>query len=70
MNLSELARIRRSKRISQQAMAEAIGLRDKSSWSYIESGKTKLATDHLPAIASKLGMSLFDLVHILFFRHM
>lgn len=68
MNLQELIRLRKKKNVSQVDLAKTIGLKSPSSWSRVENGKKKLPADALPAIAEKLGLSLFELVFLLFFN--
>lgn len=61
MNLLYLKQLRLSKKISQQEMAEAIGLTTAGGYHRIETGEVRLKAHHLPAIAEKLGVSVNEL---------
>lgn len=69
MNIEALVRIRKQKKISQIDLARAIGAKTAGSWSRIEAGKAHLRADALPRVAEVLGISLYDLVLVLFFDH-
>lgn len=65
MNLKALVALRKQKKITQEQIAEALGL-SKSTYSRIEQGKVHLRASYLPIIAQELGMEVEQLVTIIF----
>lgn len=66
MNLKAIAAIRKSKKITLQEMANALGLKDKSTYYRIETGEVKMKAEHLPVIANKLGLTVDEITRVLF----
>ena len=56
--ISNLKYLRRKNEITQQEMAKLLSLRDKSSCSLIESGKTRLSADQMIKLADYFGVTL------------
>lgn len=66
MNLKAITAIRKSKKITLQEMANALGLKDKSTYYRIETGEVKMKAEHLPVIANKLGLTVDEITRVLF----
>lgn len=61
-----LRKLRISKNISLQDMAETLGLKTAGGYLRIETGENKLKAEHLPLIAKKFEMTLEELIAFLF----
>ncbi|GGA46873.1 MAG: helix-turn-helix transcriptional regulator [Firmicutes bacterium] len=68
LNLKALSNYRSKKRISMREMAEALGLKTPGGYARIESGNVKLKAEHLPIIAKMLGLTIVQLVTLLFYE--
>ena len=58
---SQLRKIRRQKKISQEEMASMLGLQSKNAYSLKERGKRKFSIDEALIVAKILGYSVKDL---------
>jgi transcriptional regulator with XRE-family HTH domain len=67
LNLEALAQYRRQKKIKQAKIAVALGLKTPGGYSRIETGDVDFPTKKLPKLAEGLGISLKELLNILFF---
>lgn len=67
MNLRALQQLRKSRKISQKEMGEALG-HAQSVYHRMETGEIELKAKHIPVIALKLGMKPSELAEILFFE--
>jgi transcriptional regulator with XRE-family HTH domain len=65
MNLKELRRLRKQKKITQNEMGQALGIAQ-SVYQRIETGEIELKAKHIPVIAFKLGMTPSKLSEVLF----
>lgn len=66
MLYERLRKLRISKNISLQDMAETLGLKTAGGYLRIETGENKLKAEHLPLIAKRFDMTLEELMSFLF----
>lgn len=68
MNLKALARLRKQKKISQAQMAEALTI-EQCTYNRIENGIYELKAKDLPTIAKRLGVTIQELIVLLYCTH-
>lgn len=61
-----LKEMRVERRIYLHEMADALGLRTPGGYSRIETGENELKAKHIPVIASKFGMNVYQFAEKIF----